>query len=84
LKEALAASPPLEMSRRIERLLDRLKYPLTSPKMIRAVRAVEILEHIGTAPARQVLHELAQGEPGARLTEEAKASLQRLDKSRAP
>jgi RNA polymerase sigma factor (sigma-70 family) len=84
LKEALAASPPLEMRQRIERLLDRLKYPLTSPKMIRAVRAVEILEHIGTAQARQVLYELAQGGPGARLTEEARASLQRLDKSRAP
>jgi RNA polymerase sigma factor (sigma-70 family) len=78
LKEALTSSPPLETRQRIERLLDRLKYPLTSSKTIRALRAVEVLERIGTEQARQVLHELAQGSPGARLTDDAKASLERL------
>jgi len=84
LLKALADSPPLEMRRRIERLLDRLKFPLTSTKSIRALRAVEVLEYIGTAQAKQMLHELAQGAPGARLTDEAKASLKRLDKSIGP
>jgi hypothetical protein len=84
LKEALTASPPLEMRQRIERLLDRLKYPLTSPKTLRALRAVEVLEHIGTAEARQVLRELAQGGPGARLTDEARTALQRLERREAP
>jgi RNA polymerase sigma factor (sigma-70 family) len=82
LQRALADSPTLEMRRRLERLLDRLKYPLTSPTTLRQLRAVEVLEHIGTAQARQVLQDLAQGAPGARLTDEAKAALRRLDQSK--
>jgi hypothetical protein len=70
--------------RRIERLLDRLKYPLTSGKTLRELRAVEVLEHIGTAQAKQVLQELAQGAPGSRLTDETRVSLERLAKSKAP
>jgi hypothetical protein len=42
--------------------------------------AVEILEHIGTPSARQVLDELAKGAAAQRLTQEAKASLERLAK----
>ena len=56
--------------------------------MLRTMRAVEILEHIATPAARDLLAEWAKGAPGARLTEEAKASLERLnwpcDKSRVP
>jgi hypothetical protein len=36
------------------------------------------LERIGTPEARQLLKRLATGAPGARLTREAKASLERL------
>src|SRR5207237_2340742 len=82
--KALAGSVPLESRRRIERVLSRLKGPVASPKTIRELRAVEVLEHIGTPEARQVLHVLAQGAAGARLTEEAKASLERLTKSKGP
>ena len=78
LKEALAGEPPLETRRRLERLMARLGYPLTSAKTLREVRAVEILEHIGTEPARQLLQMLAAGTPGSRLTGEAKATLERL------
>jgi hypothetical protein len=42
------------------------------------------LERIGTADARAVLEKLAKGVAGARLTEEARAALQRLAKSRVP
>ena len=48
------------------------------------LRAVEVLERIGTPEARQVLAKLADGAPEARLTQEAKASLQRLAKRSAP
>jgi hypothetical protein len=41
---------------------------------------VTVLERIGTAQAQQVLKTLAQGMPKARLTREAKASLERLSK----
>ena len=37
-----------------------------------------VLERIGTPEAQNVLETLARGAPGARETEEAKASLERL------
>jgi hypothetical protein len=84
LQKTLTDAPPLEVRRRIEKLLGRLNYPLTSPKTIRELRAVEVLEHIGTAQARQVLQQLSLGAPGARLTDAARASLERLAKRKAP
>jgi hypothetical protein len=41
---------------------------------LRGVRAVEVLSRIGTAAARQALMELADGEPDAWLTREAKSA----------
>jgi RNA polymerase sigma factor (sigma-70 family) len=84
LQEALANPPSLEVRQRLERLLDPLKYPLKSAKAIRELRGVEVLERIGTAQARQVLEGLARGEPGARLTEEARLALARLAGGKAP
>jgi hypothetical protein len=43
-------------------------------------RALEVLEWVGTGPARQVLEALGRGIPEARLTQEANASLERLAK----
>lgn len=45
---------------------------------LQALRAVEVLEWIGTPQAQEILRALAAGAPGARLTQEASASLQRL------
>jgi hypothetical protein len=47
--------------------------------VLRELRAVWILERIGTPPAREVLEKLAGGFPDAPLTRDAKASIQRLD-----
>jgi hypothetical protein len=74
LRRALKGKPSPEMRRRVEWLLERLGGTPT----LRAVRGIEALELIGTAEARLHLHMLAQGAPAARLTQEAKASLQRL------
>jgi roadblock/LC7 domain-containing protein len=80
LRKALAKQPPLETRRRLEQLLekiDRAKQGLT-PESMRGLRAVGVLEHIGTVPARQLLAGLAEGSAEALLTQDAKASLQRL------
>jgi hypothetical protein len=46
--------------------------------VFRSLRVVAVLEDIGTSAARQLLAELAKGAPGARLTREARESLDRL------
>jgi hypothetical protein len=78
LRRASAADLPPEVRRRVEHLLDKLDGPVTGLETRRALRATEVLEHIGNAEARGVLETLTQGVPEARLTQEAKASLQRL------
>ncbi len=70
-------SPSLELRRRIERLLQRLHGPITSAEQLRLLRAVEVLEHLGTSGV-QPLRKLANGAPEARLTRESKAALARL------
>jgi WD40 repeat protein len=76
LREALARRPSPEMRHRVEQLLEKVKAP--PPSWLRNVRAVETLERIGDAQARQTLQGLAQEKPETGLTLEAKASLERL------
>ena len=80
-----AESRSLEHRRRIEALLDRASL-LKSPQMLQSLRAVEVLERIGTTDAQRVLATLAAGAPEARLTQEAKAGAERLARrdARAP
>jgi RNA polymerase sigma factor (sigma-70 family) len=77
LRDRLAAKPPLEVRKRVEELLSQTKV-LHAGEVVRGVRAVEALEHIGTPDARELLQALANGAPEARLTREAKAALERL------
>jgi hypothetical protein len=75
---ALLAKPPPEMKKRLEELRRRVTPGLTlRGERLRLVRAVEVLELIGTTEARQVLQTLADGAPGALLTRHARAALQR-------
>jgi WD40 repeat protein len=77
LRRALAeAGASLEVRRRLERILAKVKIP--SGPRLQELRAVEVLERIGTPEALEALKRLAGGAPGVRLTEEAKASLERL------
>jgi hypothetical protein len=78
LRRLLAGNPAAEAKKRAELLLARLEGPLNHPERLRELRAVEVLEHIATPSARDLLTDLAKGAPGARLTVEAKASLERL------
>jgi WD40 repeat protein len=81
LRATLAGRPSLELRRRAEAILQAIDQA-QSPARLRAMRAVEVLEGIGTPAARHLLGTLAGGAPAARLTREAKASLERLAKRR--
>jgi WD40 repeat protein len=78
MRDALAGQPTPEARRRLEQLTAELAGPVTAPDALRALRAIEVLERCATPEARRLLETLATGTPAARLTREAKASLERL------
>jgi WD40 repeat protein len=79
LRAALAGNPSLEARKRLEELLRKAEGTWAeSPEGLRSLRALEVLEHLGTPAARELLASLAKGAPEARLTREAKACLERL------
>lgn len=78
LHKVLDGKPALEPRQRIEKLLEKIESQQLSGEHIRTVRALEVLEAIGTPEARQVIAAVAQGAPRARLTREAQATLTRL------
>jgi hypothetical protein len=77
LRQALAARPSPEARKRLQALLAD-PGTVRSPEVLRQVRAVQVLERVGSPAARQTLEALAGGAPAARLTQEARASLARL------
>jgi WD40 repeat protein len=78
LLNALARKPTLELRHRIESLLALPTLVVRDVQALRDIRGVQVLEHIATAEARGLLRNLAAGAPEARLTEEAKAAVERL------
>jgi RNA polymerase sigma factor (sigma-70 family) len=81
LRKGLQGSPSLEMRKRLEQLLETVTH---SGESLRVLRAMEVLEQIGTPQARQVLKTLTADAPGPRLRQEAQATLDRLDRARRP
>ncbi|MDB5312168.1 MAG: hypothetical protein JWO38_6370 [Gemmataceae bacterium] len=76
LREGLKTELTSEQRRRMELLLvPPAAGPLAGGETLRGVRAVGMLERIGTPEARRVLDVIAGGAAGARLTREAKAAL---------
>ena len=82
LEEVLASPPSAEVNRRAEDLLHRVGIAIKAPELLRAVRAIEVLEASGAPEAEQLLKDLARGAPAARLTQEAQAALARLGRQR--
>jgi RNA polymerase sigma factor (sigma-70 family) len=78
LRQALADEPPLDLRKRLERLLDSLSGQVRQAGQLRDLRAIELLEFLGTPAAQQVLATLGGGVPTARLTREAKSAMHRL------
>jgi WD40 repeat protein len=79
LRQALKDSASLEVRKRLQRILE--SFEELTPERLRAVRAVEALEQLGTVEALRFLAELARGAPEATLTREAAAARDRLRRS---
>jgi RNA polymerase sigma factor (sigma-70 family) len=72
LYKVLEAKPALEVRQRIEQILHK-----RSADVIRRLRAIEALEHIGTPEARLVLDVIAKGTANRRISQAALAALAR-------
>jgi WD40 repeat protein len=77
VQEALKKDPSPEVKRRLEDLLSQVKVRPQEGRT-RVLRALEVLERIGTAEAKEVLKTLADGAPAAWQTREARSILGRL------
>jgi hypothetical protein len=77
LRKALEGEPSEEVRKQIKALLDG---PITVPsgETLRTLRAIQVLESIGTKEACEVLKKLAAGAEAARETRDAKEALERL------
>ena len=79
LRAALEAQPSPEVRKRVEGLLARLNEPpQLSPLVVEKLRAVRVLEQVGTPAARAVLAQLADGFEDPALGAEACAALKRF------
>lgn len=78
LQRALTADLSLEKRRRVERLLESWEHWRQSPERVRTLSIVLVLQHAGTAGARQMLQSLAAGAPEAELTDAAQRALRRM------
>jgi Flp pilus assembly protein CpaB len=86
LTRALEETGSAEVRRRVERLLAKLKNPpspLPSEELVK-LRMVEALATSGTPEARDLIKELANGDPETRLTQAAQAALKRWDRRESP
>ena len=83
LRRALEEQPTPEVRRRLKALVEVIERQKAS-EPIQYLRAVEVLEHIGTPEAAAMLEDLAQRGCNPRLTQDAKASLARLKKRPIP
>jgi len=82
LSQALEGKPSLEVRKRLEALRANAVLAgrglVRSAEVLRTLRAMRALEAIGTSEARKVLQTLADGDPAARSTRQAREALRRL------
>jgi tetratricopeptide (TPR) repeat protein len=78
LRAAVKTPPTPEAARSARRLLEALTKEAPAGDALRALRAVRVLEQVGTGEARKVLEALGKGEPEAELTRAALAALKRF------
>jgi hypothetical protein len=77
LERALAKDPSVEAKRRLQDLLDRLRGTAAAYEL-RQMRIIDVLEHINTAAARDLLKQMADGRYDPAYADEAKEALRRM------
>jgi hypothetical protein len=80
VRERFASAKSLELRLRLKRFLEVQDLDKPTPERLRRWRAVEVLDYLGTDPARALLRELAKGSPAAPQTQEVRAALARLER----
>jgi hypothetical protein len=83
LRRRLADRPSTDLKRLLEGLLEDIEPRLNAPGRLLDSRALAVLERIGSAEARRLLQELAEGVEGHARTEMAQEALRRLQAGRA-
>jgi hypothetical protein len=83
LRQALAKAGDVDLRLRLFVVLRAMDSTGASPEQLRTLRALEVLERIRTAEAKELLGALAKGVPDAYLTQQAKASLARVNRRMA-
>jgi hypothetical protein len=69
---------PLEVRRRLERVLPKVGGSLETRRLLWSLR---LLEMIGTEEARALLRRMADGDPASPVTRQARAALARQDRN---
>jgi WD40 repeat protein len=78
LRQALDDDPTPEARKRIEEIVNKADQFGPHGETLRSLRAIEVLEMIGTPEAKGVLQKLAKGTAGAAVTQAAQEALERL------
>jgi WD40 repeat protein len=79
IRVRLTATKTAESRARLNRLLEKAEAAPLTPARLREIRVLELLEHLGNADARALVAKLANGNPSARLTQDAIATLRRFE-----
>jgi WD40 repeat protein len=79
LRKTLAGSVSAEARNRINRIIDVNFAAIPQPDQLRDMRAIEVLEQIGTPEARDLLRRLAPSAVATRTSRDAAQSLKRLE-----
>jgi WD40 repeat protein len=82
LRKLLESQPSQDVQRAANELLAKQARAPLPPDRLQVLRAIETLEEVGSPAAKELLRALGAGASEARLTQEAKASLERLTRSK--
>ena len=78
----MRAGPSLEARRRLGTLLAVRDGRVRSTNALRMVRAIEVMERVGTAEVRELLNGIVKDLPNTWATDQAKLAVERLDEQR--